>query len=375
MKYASLFFSAGLCVAAAAAAAPAAAATINVANNGVDTDTCGTFSSPCRSITRAIFRAASGDTVLVRPGRYGDLNRDGQLGGPGEEFPGFGAVEIIKPLRIVSTDGASATVIDGGNGASLFAVVRILSNNVTFGEPGAGFFLTGAESGLYTDPVTGVRIAGNTATGVRIHGFTVTSNGFMDVNNNVAHNLPGAGFIISSLQESQRVYLHHNQAYNNNQGIQSGSRGRHEVAYNDVTNNLGTGIAVDFAPSLIHHNTVAGNDIGIASNSWSSEFPPSAGPLLYRNSLIGNQRFGIMVTSGPGLPVRTVVRENNFIGNALAIPPEFFGPNCGLANFTGQTLNAANSYWGAASGPGPDPADVACGNDPVTTIPFARSPN
>jgi hypothetical protein len=195
----------------------------------------------------------------------------------------------------------------------------------------------------------------------------------VDVNNNVAHDLPGVGFGISSLLESQRVYLHHNQAYNNGQGILSGTYGRHEVAYNDVTNNVGVGISVDFTPALIHHNTVAGNDIGIASNAWSPDKLPSAGPVFYRNTLIGSQRFGIMVQSGP--PVRTLVRENNFIGNALGIPPEFFGPNCGLANFTGETLNATNSYWGAATGPGPDPADVACGNDPVITTPFATRPN
>ena len=120
---------------------------------------------------------------------------------------------------------------------------------------------------------------------------------------------------------------------------------------------------------------MAANDIGIASNSWSPDKLPSAGPVLARNSLIGNQRFGIMLQPGPGLPVRTTIRENNFIGNALGIPPEFFGPNCGLANFTGQTINAANSYWGAPTGPGADPADVACGNDPVTTTPFSRTPN
>ncbi len=120
-------------------------------------------------------------------------------------------------------------------------------------------------------------------------------------------------------------------------------------------------------------NTVSGNDIGIAPNSWSPDRPPSAGPVLYRNTLVGDQRFGILVSAGPA--VRTTVKENNFIGNALAIPPEFFGPNCGLANFTGETFNAVNSYWGAPTGPGADPADVACGNDPVKTTPFARSPN
>ena len=250
-------------------------ATINVANNGLDTATCGAFSNPCRSITRGIFRAASGDTVLVRPGRYGDLNRDGLLGGPGEEFPGFGAVEITKPLRIVSTAGASVTVIDGGNGASLFAVVRIFSNNVTFGEPGAGFLLDRRRIRAIQRPGDQRAHRRKYITGVRIHGFTVTTNGFMDVSNNVAHDLPGAGFIIASLHETQRVVLRHNQGYTNGHGILSAGRGRHEVAYNDVSNNLGTGISVDFAPSFIHHNSVAGNDMGIASNSWSTECRPA----------------------------------------------------------------------------------------------------
>ena len=69
--------------------------------------------------------------------------------------------------------------------------------------------------------------------------------------------------------------------------------------------------------------------------------------MIYRNSLIGNQRFGMMLQPWPGLPVRTTIRENNFIGNALAIPPEFFGPNCGLFNATGQTSMQPDRYCGA----------------------------
>jgi len=65
--------------------AVADSATLNVANNGVDSDICGAASAPCRSISQAIANAADGDTVVVGPGRYGDLNGDGRLGGPGEE--------------------------------------------------------------------------------------------------------------------------------------------------------------------------------------------------------------------------------------------------------------------------------------------------
>ena len=68
----------------------AGATTRRVANNGVDSASCGTSANPCRSITQAIANAADGDRIVVGPGTYGDLNNDGVLGNsPGEENPGF----------------------------------------------------------------------------------------------------------------------------------------------------------------------------------------------------------------------------------------------------------------------------------------------
>jgi hypothetical protein len=58
-------------------AAPADALLRYVANNGVDSATCGTLAAPCRSITRAIAHAVAGDTIVVGPGRYGDIDEDG----------------------------------------------------------------------------------------------------------------------------------------------------------------------------------------------------------------------------------------------------------------------------------------------------------
>src|SRR6516162_9238145 len=52
-------------------------ATLYVANNGLDGPSCGTKASPCRSITQGIANAAAGDTIIVGPGLYGDLNDDG----------------------------------------------------------------------------------------------------------------------------------------------------------------------------------------------------------------------------------------------------------------------------------------------------------
>jgi hypothetical protein len=84
-----------------ALAASAHAATLYVANDGIDPPgcvppvcivgkpcRCGAKASPCRSITCGIMSAAAGDTIVVGPGAYGDLNHDGTLGDlPGEENP------------------------------------------------------------------------------------------------------------------------------------------------------------------------------------------------------------------------------------------------------------------------------------------------
>ena len=354
------------------ASGTAMAGTLHVANNGLDSPSCGAYAAPCRSLFRAIENASAGDTLLVRPGRYGDLNRDGELGGPGEEINASGraAVWVTKPLRILSTEGAEATVIDGGGGARVFGTVLIASNNVVFGDVGAGFHLTGGESGVLAEGNTNTRIVGNIASAARAHGFWVYSSGYLEISHNVAHDNFGAGFIVGGLVEANRAYVHHNKSYSNGSGIVSATYGRNEVAYNEVTNNVGTGIQVDFTPSYIHHNFVSGNDHGISPGTWSPERLPSAGPVISRNSLAGNTRFGIMVIAGP---IRTTLRENNFYGNGVS--NDEFGRNCGLANFTGAVLNAPNNYWGASTGPGAEPADVACGNDPVITTPFARNPN
>src|SRR6185369_1185356 len=124
------------------------AATVLVANNGVDDGNCGGKTAPCRTITRGIAVAGAGDTVLVGPGRYGDLNGDGLFNAPGEETADLGncdcVVAVNKPLKLLSRDGASATVIDIGS-ANLIGV-RLDANGVVFGKKGKGFTITGGST-------------------------------------------------------------------------------------------------------------------------------------------------------------------------------------------------------------------------------------
>ena len=67
------------------------------------------------------------------------------------------------------------------------------------------------------------------------------------------------------------------------------------------------------------------------------------------------------------------ITDNNIFGNGTT------GSNCGLLNVSGTVLTAPNNFWGAASGPGPDPADAigeACGGHPDPTLvdPVASKP-
>src|SRR5262249_45079322 len=57
-----------------------------VMNDGTDGAGCGAKAAPCRSITQAMSLAVDGDTIMVGPGNYGDLNGSGVFGDfPGEE--------------------------------------------------------------------------------------------------------------------------------------------------------------------------------------------------------------------------------------------------------------------------------------------------
>ena len=130
----------------AGSAATAFAATRYVRSLGTDTPICGvTTTTPCRSITQAIALAAPGDVISVGAGRYGDLNRNGILGEPGEEngSPGCGCVvSLNKAVSVISYGGAAVTYIDGTT-VDTNTTVLIITIGGEFGRPGKGFTVSG----------------------------------------------------------------------------------------------------------------------------------------------------------------------------------------------------------------------------------------
>lgn len=353
---------------AMAGPAVAAGATLYVANNGVDDLSCGPEGqAPCRSIGRAIAHASAGDTIVVGPGVYGDINRNEQVDPtvtPGEESPllvplftcptlsvsaNLALIQIDKPLTIVSRDGAASTVIDaGGQFPENYIAVNVAADGVVFGKRGKGFTLRNATVGVWVDPgVADAAVQGNLAecqmgfvAGSCEQGGAMASGTVFKGNTSEPDSL--VGFLVSD-----------------NSAVVSGNLAK----------------ASFFAGYLV----LAGADTVITKNlavdGLGAGFLVSAtaagAPAFNRNAAVGNMDAGLLLGSAGDAAMEVTLEKNSFFANG--VHSSFSAANCGLAiqNPGPQTLtvNADGNYWGAATGPGTDPADAAGGScvaGPVT---------
>ena len=327
------------------AAHPASwAETLYVANNGVDTGLCGAKASPCRSISIALARAAYGATVVVGPGVYGDLNGDGVLGdSPGEEIQAEDCscmIRIEKPVKLISSGGAEATIIDARALKNDLYTVQIFANNVTFGEAGRGFTVTGtsgtsnangtAYAGIYVSAGTNITVAGNQAIGISWFEPNFGSYG-IEIG-------PSAGVV--QIQGNQVIGWML-------AGISAGPQTT--ISGNTITLTSAAGAGVITLGAKVTGNIVTGNFLGIYLEQ---------GGTVSGNAILGNYNFGVYALDALGS-----VEANNIFGNG-----------CGLyANVAGQV--ADNNYWGAATGPGARPADSICaGSASAVVAPYATTP-
>ncbi len=124
------------------------------------------------------------------------------------------------------------------------------------------------------------------------------------------------------------------------------------ISQNAAQSNSFIGIGID--GGLATGNVVTGNFTGI---SFYSVVP---GGRAIGNAALGNGN-GIDASAGG------ILEGNNIFGN-----------NCGLyvQASSPPVVLADNDYWGAATGPGPDPADDVCGSSAGAAIvtPFATKP-
>lgn len=314
--------------------------TWHVANNGVDESICGGQRSPCRSISQAIANASAGDSILVGPGRYGDLNEDSALGGVGEEAGGCGAVICVrKAVRLLSREGAERTVIDATGVTPQTNGVTVRADDVVFGLPDRGFTVRGAHNIGVLVQSARVRIVDNIATANRSAGFGLLGAvpvGCKLIGNTALGN--DLGFVVFG--DNNRLELNVAQS-NTSSGFWLRGNGHH-----------------------LHHNIAIGNRDGAVIGVGGSNH------LIVRNAFIGNGSHGVNVLQQvTGL----IVRKNNIFGNGTRISSS---ANRGLSNSSGALVLATNNFWGSDTGPGPDPADDIFTNRLSETrfLPFAVKP-
>jgi len=340
-----------------AAASAAHATVLQVANNGLDAPNCGTKAAPCRSITRAIDLAADGDSIVVGPGRYGDLDRDGTLGEVNEEGPETGAMILVdKSVSITSSTGAVGTIIDvaGFNRTG----VRITASGARFGKAKKGFT-------VFDSSGAGVNIQG-AASNVVVEGnlAILTNAGFATGGQLVQGNVASAtteGFVLGSAGGSlARGNL---SVVNSIAGFDAGGIGTQRMEGNVAIGNDSFGFLAGLHNAVeLVGNVAVGNGQGVFAGNGGSVTITGLAALANVQGGVHNQ----------GTPAVSV-SASNLVGNgAKALGGS---ANCGTIN-ENNPLTATNVFWGASTGPGADPADQACdvGNQVTTVAPFAAKP-
>jgi parallel beta-helix repeat protein len=300
------------------------ARTLRVVANGADSATCGPL-LPCRSIGQALANAVAHDTIIVGPGKYRE-----NAGTPACDC----MVWVNKPVVLISSDGAAATVID----ARSLDVGRnvVITAGGEFGRTGKGFTVTETRRadnfGILIDAddldVRGNQVVSTSGLVNRFTGILAQGTGSVLIEGNQAMGWGGSGIAVTGSGKIVR----RNQVSLNADGI------------------IGDGV------NAITTNIATGNSIGVRLYG---------APTVTRNAASGNGA-GFLVNRG----FTGTLEENNILGNE----------SCGLSNFIAfnapAVLRAPHNYWGAATGPGGDPADAVCDSTDSTTLfaPVATRP-
>jgi hypothetical protein len=261
---------------------------------------------------------------------------------------------IDKPVVIVSRLGAETTVLDGGGFAccGVNAVVRIEADGATFGGKWRGFTVTGVGAfwGLFVPAsAPNVTVSGNRAVNLRQGGFRTESDNVRLVDN-IASGIGIQGFVVSGAN----AWVHGNVASRNGgPGFIIFGSGHH-VAGNIANATAYSGYEIGGSFTFTTNYSVGNGQNGLRLE------PSSSSPLatIRYNAILGSK--------GPGISLiplaNTIVERNNIYGNDAA------GDNCGMINRSTTPMTVGNNFWGAATGPGADPADTVCAEPGAAVI-------
>jgi hypothetical protein len=277
-------------------------------------------------------------------------------------------IRIDRPVTIVSRDGAGATVLDAG-GLSMH-VARAIVPGVTFGKKGKGFTLTGSSNqNGFQCSVENVTIRGNRAVRNGGDGIGADGNsGFIVVEDNVMEANGDDGLRLDDADV--KIVQRNVAAGNGSDGFSIGNGVSAVVTANLAVANQENGFSLP-ARTTAKGNAAIGNGLtgfeieddstvtGSTAHGNFRGFEIADRVVVSKCAVTGNAGTGIVVRGEASTITKTSIfgnGENADDGSDAGGP---FLVNCGVQALA-NPIAASADFWGAAAGPGADPADAFC---------------
>jgi nitrous oxidase accessory protein NosD len=323
-------------VAAPAGASAPGSGAVWVSPHGADSPSCGNPATPCRTIGQGVANAATGQTVVVRPGTYAEhvqIDKKVDLEGHGATIDATGSDQGIWVLG----PPASGTTVSGFTvrGATGEGILLTLVDGVTVSRNHVLHNDAGAHTTAYPACQDQGPVPGDCGEAIHLQGVTNSHIVHNVVDRNVggilvtdeagttSGNLVASNIVVDNAEDCGITMPSHNPAFSLTDNVIEG---------NFVARNGGAGVLLATpAPGMkVHDNLVTRNVIRDNGEVGVQLHAHVDGSTLDDNTIVGNvigtnnlagdfdsgdlQTTGIIVFSGAGT-VSGLVIQHNVISN------------------------------------------------------------
>ncbi len=310
------------------------AVTWYVTTTGLDTNSCSTTGSPCKTINGAIGKAATGDTIKVAVGTYTGTGTEVVLISKSVSLSGGWNASFTTQSGTSTIDGQNAHV--GVSAASTVTLDRFTIENGQ-GDFGGGIY----NSGNVTITVSSSLIQNNSVT-YSGGGIYNNNSGTLTLNNTtISNNLATYGGGISNGWGNvtlNNTTIRNNSAYHGGGIDNFGSFVlNNSTVNNNFSDSYAGGIYAEQGSLTLNNSTISNN----LTNGYGGGIYQFSGSLILRNSTVSNnsanQKSGGISNSEYG----TVTLQNSILARNTAV---FEDPDCsGTIVSDGYNLIGNNS--------------------------------